>query len=98
MPLRLVELCVSPTQKIHLLGEQRLASIHGSLREKTGRLPEPLCAVQIDTTLRRLKSSALRGFQRFTLSFNRTAVLKNNPSGLSLLPIIGMDVCTAYRR
>ncbi|MDP2852492.1 MAG: IS1595 family transposase [Gallionella sp.] len=43
---------------------------------KTGRLTEPPCAVQIDTTLRRLESSVFRGFQRFTLSFNRTAVIE----------------------
>ena len=41
---------------------------------KTERLPELPCAIQIDTTLSRLESSVLRGFQRFALSFSRIAI------------------------
>src|SRR5665647_972753 len=44
---------------------------------KTGRLPEPLFAVQIGDTLHCLESCVNHGFQRFALSFNRTAVNMN---------------------
>src|SRR3972149_3517654 len=36
--------------------------------------PELHFAVQIDTTVRRLESRVIHGFQRFALSFNRTVV------------------------
>jgi hypothetical protein len=42
---------------------------------KTERLPELPCAIQIDTTRSRLESNVLCGFQRFALSFSRTAVM-----------------------
>jgi hypothetical protein len=40
-----------------------------------GRLPESAIVVQIDTTLRRPETRVSHGFQRFTPSFNRTAVV-----------------------
>ena len=42
---------------------------------KTGRLPEPPFAIQIGDTLHCLESCVNHGFQRFSLSFNRTAVI-----------------------
>jgi len=41
---------------------------------KTGRLPEPHFSVQIGDTFHCLENGINHGFQRFTLSFNRTAV------------------------
>jgi hypothetical protein len=43
--------------------------------QKPGRLPERPIAIQIDTTPHRSESRFNHGFQRFTLSFNRTAVM-----------------------
>lgn len=63
-----------PRQEIHELGEQRLASVHGGLRAKPGRLPELAITVQIDTTLRHPEILISYDFQRFSSSFNRTAV------------------------
>jgi hypothetical protein len=40
-----------------------------------GRLPELAIAVQIDTTIYSLETRLSHGFQRFTHSFNRTAVI-----------------------
>ncbi|MEO6561857.1 MAG: hypothetical protein ABIN99_02260, partial [Nitrosospira sp.] len=42
-----------------------------------GTRPEPYFAIQIDTTLYRSESSVIHGFQRFTLSFNRTVVMRD---------------------
>jgi len=42
--------------------------------QKPRRLPELAIAVQINTTLYPLEILASHGFQRFTPSFNRTAV------------------------
>jgi hypothetical protein len=41
-----------------------------------GCRPELNFAFQIDTTLYRLESLAVHGIQRFSLSFNRTAVMR----------------------
>jgi hypothetical protein len=48
--------------------------IGGSGCVTPGIRPEPHFAVQIDTTLHRPETPFSHGFQRFALSFNRTAV------------------------
>jgi hypothetical protein len=47
-----------------------------------GRLPESAIVVQIDTTLRRPEIRVSQGFQRFTHSFNRTAVNSDEYSNI----------------
>ena len=65
-----------PWQKIHELGEQRLADVHAWLRVCYSRIFLDFhFYIQVGDTCRRSQSIAALGMPRFTLLFNRTAVI-----------------------
>ena len=65
-----------PRQKIHRLGEQRLAGVHERLwGGYPGIFSDLHFDIQIDTKLFRAEPTVIQGFQRFALSFHRTVVI-----------------------